>query len=204
MSSPSLTLQCRHCHGIFAAPKTDVSDLVCCPHCATAAPMIEFSAIGGAALEELPVGTPIGWEPAEPDQQNVLGHAKNDANFVVRGKWLQFDCPHCVRPMRLIAEDAGGLVDCAHCGLELIAPDPAIRLRRPSVPSERGQGEPDRPPQPAQPGRYVAPLPGSDRGTRDLWGGGRGSDEGRLDPEPLTGTARDRSPGADASVPSKP
>ncbi len=44
----------------------------------------------------------------------------------MRGKWLQFDCPHCLRPMRLIAEDAGGLVDCAHCGLELVAPDPAI------------------------------------------------------------------------------
>lgn len=88
--------------------------------------MVEFSAISEVDEEEPPVGIPIGRNPLESEETLPDAASRSDSKFTVRGKWLQFDCPHCIRPMRLIAEDAGGLVDCAHCGLELIAPDPAI------------------------------------------------------------------------------
>ncbi|MGI9242635.1 MAG: hypothetical protein ACR2RV_17700, partial [Verrucomicrobiales bacterium] len=113
MSSPSLTLQCRHCQGIFASPKADLSSLVRCPHCSTAAPIVEFSTIESTTDELAGASLPTSQDPFETSPQA----AESGAHFTVRGKWLQFDCPHCIRPMRLIVEDAGGLVDCAHCGL---------------------------------------------------------------------------------------
>lgn len=90
-----------------------------------AAPIIEFAALGEGVRHRPEIGqTPPVPEQSDPQPPPVS--KPNEGGFQVRGKWLQFDCPHCVRPMRLIVEDAGGLVDCAHCGLELIAPDPAI------------------------------------------------------------------------------
>ena len=100
-----------------------------------AAPIVEFAAIQESTDEELEIGRSVSPNPPlapppPPSSEIPATHApegsSKEGSFQVRGKWLQFDCPHCVRPMRLIAEDAGGLVDCAHCGLELIAPDPAI------------------------------------------------------------------------------
>ena len=126
MPSPSLTLQCRQCGGVFATPKVDFSSLVQCPHCSTAAPVTEFEAITEATGEETEIGQSISSDDAMEQAPAAATPPPPEGDFQVRGKWLQFDCPHCIRPMRLVAEDAGGLVDCAHCGLELIAPDPAI------------------------------------------------------------------------------
>ena len=126
MPTPSLTLQCRQCSGVFATPKVDFSSLVQCPHCATAAPVTEFEALKETTGEEPEIGQSISADDAMEQAPAATTPTPPEGDFQVRGKWLQFDCPHCIRPMRLVAEDAGGLVDCAHCGLELIAPDPAI------------------------------------------------------------------------------
>jgi len=87
---------------------------------------MEFSALQGGGGEPV---TETG-DSVSPNPGSIVEAGAQrepvESDFRIRGKWLQFDCPHCVRPMRLLVDDAGGLVDCAHCGLELIAPEPEI------------------------------------------------------------------------------
>ncbi len=63
---------------------------------------------------------------AEPPVKSPTPPADTQA-FLVEGKWLRFGCPNCRMPIRIrMREAAESLVDCSHCGLEVIPPDPDL------------------------------------------------------------------------------
>lgn len=127
MSATPFTLQCHRCAGYFRAAAAARSR-VRCPHCEWEALVAEFRQIGEGELPSVALAP-------SPDP------APTAQAWEVRGKRLQFGCPHCQRPMRMAADQAGGLADCPHCGLEIVAPDPdAGSAARLSDASRRGLG----------------------------------------------------------------
>lgn len=133
MSTEAFTLQCHRCAGYFRAAG-EARSKVRCPHCEWVALVAEFRQIGDG--ESPAVGD--GNLPAVGD---AGGSPAAASTWEIKGKHLQFGCPHCERPMRLATADAGGLADCPHCGLEVVAPDPdAGSAARLSEASLRGLG----------------------------------------------------------------
>ena len=114
MSADCSTLQCHRCAGYFQVA-AERHQRVRCPHCECAATAAKFREVPPGEVAPLP-----GQMGGAPDSSVNLA-----ALWVEKGKHLQFGCPHCQRPMRMLREEAGGLADCPHCGLEIIAPDPA-------------------------------------------------------------------------------
>ena len=108
-------MQCYRCAGYLTAA-AGPAQKVRCPHCAWEARASEFRLVGADELGSVAAGAGY---PASASVE--LG----DGAWVRKGKYLEFACPHCERPMRLLPEDAGGLADCPHCMLEIISPDPA-------------------------------------------------------------------------------
>ncbi len=111
-SAPPSTLQCFRCAGYFRAAAPPGSR-VRCPHCAWTASASEFRPVRDDELASAPAAAPQA-------RVEVAGGA-----WVQQGKYLQFACPHCQRPMRMLDDEVGGLTDCPHCGLEIVSPDPA-------------------------------------------------------------------------------
>ena len=52
--------------------------------------------------------------------EELGGHAE----CILEGNFMQFECPYCQRAMKMLNEEAGGLADCPHCGLEIVSPQP--------------------------------------------------------------------------------
>ncbi len=111
MLADEFTLQCNCCGGYFFVVAVAGSK-VRCPHCEVVAITDGFSPAHGSDLTVSVVDPFHGEEPG--------GHAE----CVLEGKFMQFECPYCQRAMKMLSEEAGGLADCPHCGLEIVSPRP--------------------------------------------------------------------------------
>jgi len=111
MLTEELTLQCSRCVGYFFVVVVPGSK-VRCPHCDLVAVTGDFLPVQSDELSSGAVNPPQGASPGE------------NTDYTVDGRFIQFGCPHCERPMKMITKEAGGLADCPHCGLEIISPDP--------------------------------------------------------------------------------
>lgn len=134
---------------MFVTENVQTAPLLRCPHCRSEAPPRQF--------HYMPLNDPFdaGKEDGMPALLSAIEHLDDDDTrekpearehetedasepFRLKGKWMHFDCPHCQWPLRLKAAEAeSSLMDCGHCGLELMPPDPATgahaRLTRASA-----------------------------------------------------------------------
>ncbi len=74
-------------------------------------------------MEFRQVGEGDAAESGRPGGSAAVEVTGDCGSWEVKGKHLRFACPHCERPMRMAVEQAGGLADCPHCGLEIHSPD---------------------------------------------------------------------------------
>ncbi|MEM0895924.1 MAG: hypothetical protein AAGJ79_03485 [Verrucomicrobiota bacterium] len=55
---------------------------------------------------------------------DVESHVREAEPYRVEGAWVKFGCPHCKTMLRIRVRDTEDcLVDCTHCGVEIIPPD---------------------------------------------------------------------------------
>ena len=111
MLADEFTLQCSCCGGYFSVVAAAGSK-VRCPHCEVVAVTDGFFTAPAGDLAESVVDP---FHDAGPG-----GHAE----CILEGNFMQFECPYCQRAMKMLSEEAGGLADCPHCGLEIISPQP--------------------------------------------------------------------------------
>lgn len=109
------------CTGYFQAA-AGLRARVKCPHCEWTAAATEFRSVEPA---ELAAGTAGAAASAKTPPKEAPSSKGDGDGWIRKGKHLQFGCPHCARPMRMLEAEAGGLTDCPHCGLEIISPDPS-------------------------------------------------------------------------------
>lgn len=93
---------------MVAAPGSKVR----CPHC-------EIVAVTGGFLPAQ--GSELAGSVVDPFHDEELG---GHAECILEGNFMQFECPYCQRAMKMLNEEAGGLADCPHCGLEIVSPQP--------------------------------------------------------------------------------
>ena len=93
---------------MVAAPGSKVR----CPHC-------EIVAVTGGFLPAQ--GSELAGRVVDPFHDEELG---GHAECILEGNFMQFECPYCQRAMKMLNEEAGGLADCPHCGLEIVSPQP--------------------------------------------------------------------------------
>ena len=109
MSQSASSLLCHRCQTVFQPPLVGALQpgaLVRCPSCRWEAPAQEFG------------------EGGSVKQQRPAADSPEELPFRIKGKWLLFECPHCDFPQKMKAKEAdASLLDCGHCGLEILPPD---------------------------------------------------------------------------------
>jgi predicted RNA-binding Zn-ribbon protein involved in translation (DUF1610 family) len=129
MSNQVYQVSCTKCNGMFVTENVQTAPLLRCPHCRREAPPRQFNYVhNNQPFEVAQEGLPALFsdiEHAEDEENNDIHESDPELEtFKIKGKWVHFDCPHCTWPLRIRSSDASSsLMDCGHCGLELIPPD---------------------------------------------------------------------------------